>query len=151
MNRTFLITIIFAICLPVSAQNSVFNIMDYGAVSDGKTINTKSIQKAINACSAKGGGTVYFPAGKFLSGTLYLKSFVTLHLESGAVLEGSKDLNDYPVTESKIRSYTDNYTNKSLIYAEDLKYIAITGHGIIDGNGGSFKVSDQLRKMNVLS
>jgi len=149
MNRIFLTLILFAICHLGSAQDSFFNIMNYGAVNDGKTLTTKSIQKAIDACADKGGGTVYFPAGKYISGTLFLKSFVTLYLESGAVLEGSKNLSDYPVTISKIRSYTDNYTNKSLIYGEDLEFFGISGHGIIDGNGASFKASNELRKTNL--
>ncbi len=128
------------------AQGSFFNILEYGAINDGKTINTKAIQKAIDACAGKGGGTVYFPAGNYVSGTIFLKSFVSLHLESGAVLEGSKNIEDYTVTISKIRAYTDNYANKSLIFGEDLEYISITGHGIIDGNGVSFQPSAELQK-----
>ncbi len=104
-------------------------------------MNTKSIQAAIDACSASGGGTVWFPAGRFVSGTIYLKSHVTIYLDAGAVLTGSKNLHDYPVTVSKIRSYTDNYTDKSLIYGEDLEQIAITGQGTIDGNGASFEIN----------
>lgn len=133
----------------VSAQGSYFNILDYGAVKDGAALSTKNIQKAIDACSAKGGGTVYFPAGRYVSGTIFMKSFVSLYLETGAILEGSKNLNDYPATVSKIRSYTDNYTNKSLIYGEDLEYIAINGNGIIDGNGSSFTVSREFREKNL--
>ncbi len=132
-----------------SAQGPFFNILDFGAVNDGKTINTAAIQKAIDVCAEKGGGTLFFPAGKYISGTLFLKSYVTLNLQSGAVLEGSKNLSDYPVTISQIRSYTDNYTNKSLLYGEDLEYIGITGQGIIDGNGSSFKVSDDLVKTSL--
>ncbi|MBI5008174.1 MAG: hypothetical protein HZB98_00635 [Bacteroidia bacterium] len=71
---------------------------------------------------------------------MYLKSHVNLYFEAGSVLEGSKNLKDYPVTISKVRSYTDNYTNKSLIYAEDEENISITGTGLIDGNGASFYV-----------
>ena len=149
MNRILLSTILFALCHLALAQDPFFNILDYGTVKDGKTITTKTIQKAIDDCADKGGGTVYFPAGKYISGTLFLKSFVSLYLETGAVLEGSKDLNDYPVTVSKIRSYTDNYTNKSLIYGEDLQYIAITGHGIIDGNGASFQVSNEFAEKSL--
>ena len=149
MNRILLSSILCAICHLGLAQGSFFNILDYGAVNNGKTITTNAIQKAINDCAAKGGGTVYFPAGKYISGTLFLKSFVSLYLESGAVLEGSRNLSDYPVTISKIRSYTDNYTNKSLIYGENLENIAITGHGIIDGNGASFKVSNEIIKKSL--
>jgi glycosyl hydrolase family 28 len=131
------------------AQASFFNILEYGAINDGRTINTKAIQKAIDACATKGGGTVYFPAGKYISGTLFLKNNIILNLESGAILEGSKNISDYPVTISEIRSYTDNYTNKSLIYGEGLEYIGITGHGIIDGNGEYFKVSDESEKRSL--
>ena len=134
---TFFIMILHLIAL---TQSPFFNVMDFGALNDGRTLNTKAIQSAIDACADSGGGTVYFPAGRYVSGTLHLKSHVGLHLESGAVLEGSKNLNDYPITITKIRSYTDNYTNKSLIYAEDLTNISITGKGTIDGNGAFFKV-----------
>ncbi len=143
--------ILFAFSAYIKASPKVFNILDYKAKGDGVTLNTKSIQAAIDACSKSGGGTVWFPAGRFVSGTIYLRSHVTLFLEAGAILEGSKDLKDYPVTISKVRSYTDNYTNKSLIYAEDLENVSITGKGLIDGNGAWFKVenmdnSDELRK-----
>ncbi len=149
INRLIISVIFFAGCHMGSAQDHHFNILDYGTVTDGKTVTTKTIQKAIDDCAAKGGGTVYFPAGKYISGTLFLKSYVSLYLATGAVLEGSKDLNDYPVTVSRIRSYTDNYTNKSLIYGEDLQYIAITGHGIINGNGASFQVSNEFAKKSL--
>ena len=149
MNRILISIILLLFCLQGSAQYLIFNVMDYGAVNNGKTVSTKSIQKAIDDCAEKGGGTVHFPAGRYITGTIFLKSFITINLESGAVIEGSKNLSDYPVVESKIRSYTDNYTNKSLIYGEDLEHISITGHGIIDGNGASFKVSDEIRKANI--
>lgn len=141
-------TVISDYCL---SQSSFFNVIEFGAKNDGKTLNTKAIQATINACAVSGGGTVYFPAGRYLSGTIYLKSHVELHLVSGAVLEGSKDLKDYPVTTTNVRSYTDNYTNKSIIYAEDLENISITGKGTIDGNGAFFKTEsmindDRIRK-----
>jgi polygalacturonase len=124
---------VITFCEPVS-----YNIQDYGAKGDGTTLNTRSIQSAIDACALSGGGTVYFPSGNYLSGTLILRSHITLHLEPGAVLAGSKNLQDYPVTISKIRSFTDSYTDKSLIYGEGLENIAIIGQGTLDGNGASF-------------
>ncbi|MCC7236501.1 MAG: glycoside hydrolase family 28 protein [Bryobacterales bacterium] len=114
------------------------NIRDFGAAGDGRRLDTAAIQKTIDACAAKGGGTVLFPPGRYVSGTLFLKSRVTLLLESGAVLEGSRNLADYPVTVQKIRSFTDIYTNKSLIYAEDCEDIGIEGRGVIDGQGAAF-------------
>ncbi|GEM_PF-78453 len=151
IKKAVIFYLLFAFPASIIAAPKVFNILDYKAKGDGVTLNTKSIQSAIDACSKSGGGTVLFPAGRFVSGTIYLKSHVTLFLEAGAVLEGSKNLKDYPVTISKVRSYTDNYTNKSLIYAEDQQNISISGNGVIDGNGDWFKVenmenSDELRK-----
>ncbi|MFC2126098.1 glycoside hydrolase family 28 protein [Bacteroidota bacterium] len=138
-RHIFTLCILFTLPLISSAFPMSFNITDYGAKGDGSTLNTKSIQSAIDACARSGGGTVYFPAGKYLSGTIFLKSHITLNLDAGAVLLGSKKLNDYPVTVPRIRSYTDEYTDKSLIYGEGLEHIAITGQGMMDGNGGSFK------------
>ncbi len=126
------------------AAGELYNVLNFGAKGDGETLNTKAIQEAIERAAEDGGGTVFFPAGTYISGTLFLKNNITLHLEAGSILEGSKQLGDYPVTESKIRSYTDNYTNKSLIYAEGNENISITGRGTIDGNGAAFKV-DHIR------
>jgi hypothetical protein len=120
-------------------ESSVFPVVKYGAVGDGVRLNTEAIQAAIDACTEAGGGTVYFPAGRYLSGTIYLKSNVTVHLETGAVLVGSKSLKDYPATIPDYRSYTDNYTEKSLIYGENLENIAIEGRGTVDGQGAYFK------------
>jgi len=117
----------------------VYDVCDYGARTDGKTLCTKSIQRAIDQCARDGGGTVYFPVGTFLSGTIYMKSNVTLRLGEGSTLLGSADLKDYPPTVQAFRSYTDNYTDKSLIYGENLERITITGRGIIDGQGQAFK------------
>ena len=121
------------------ANPAFFNVLDFGAKGNGVTLNTKAIQATIEACSESGGGTVLFPAGKYRSGTVFMKSNVTLLLEAGAVLAGSTELKDYPVTVSKVRSYTDIYTDKSLIYGEGLENIGITGQGTLDGNGASFE------------
>lgn len=110
----------------------------FGAAGDGIRLDTKPLQAAINAAGQAGGGTVLLPPGRYLSGTLFLKSNVTLHLSAGATLLGSPNLADYPVTVSKIRSYTDNYTDKSLLYGEDLENVAIEGAGTLDGQGKSF-------------
>ncbi len=117
----------------------LFSVKDYGAGADGKTLDTEAIQSAIDACSSAGGGTVYFPAGTYLSGTIFFKSHVSLYLEAGATLLGSTRLDDYPVTICDYRSYTDNYTERSLIYAEKVENISILGRGTIDGQGAAFK------------
>jgi polygalacturonase len=123
----------------VFGAENIYDVRDYGARPDGKTLCTKSIQKVIDECAKQGGGTVYFQPGTFLSGTIYMKSDVTLRLDTGSTLLGSTNLKDYPPTVQAFRSYTDNYTDKSLIYAENLKRIAITGNGTINGQGQPFK------------
>jgi polygalacturonase len=132
-----------AICLLAGEQafaaEEIFDVRDYGAKPGGKTLCTASIQKAVDACSQSGGGTVYLPPGTFLSGTIYFKTGVTLRLAAGCTLLGSTDLKDYPPTVQAFRSYTDNYTDKSLIYGEKVERIAITGLGTIDGQGASFE------------
>ena len=73
----------------------VYNIISFGAVGDGKTINTSSINQAIQICHDAGGGTVVVPPGEFITGTIRLLSNINLHLEPGAVITGSRDTSDY--------------------------------------------------------
>jgi polygalacturonase len=121
---------------PPLARTAFFNVRDHGATGAGKTLDTAALQAAIDACAAAGGGTIVFPAGKYLSGTLVLKSRVALWLHSGAVLLGSTELKDYPSLVPAFRSYTDvNYVERSLIYAERVEDVAIFGQGIINGQG----------------
>lgn len=120
------------------AERRYVSVKDHGAVGDGKHKDTPAIQKAIDAAEAAGGGTVYFPAGKYLSGTIYLKSGVTLHIDFAATLLGSTELIDYPETACSFRSYTDNYVRQALLWGENLHDIAIVGRGVIDGQGAAF-------------
>ena len=134
-----IISICFTMSFPISAKPMAYNIRDYGAIGDSMTLNTQPIQSAIDACALAGGGIVNFPAGKYISGTLFLRNHITLNFEAGAVLIGSGNIDDYPVAVSMVRSYTDNYTDKSLIYGDGLTHVGITGKGIINGNGKSFE------------
>lgn len=109
-----------------------------GIAGDGVTLDTAAIQTAIDRCSAAGGGTVLLRAGRYLTGTLHLRDHVTLMLESGAVILGSKRLEDYPIQHDAIASYTSNYTERCLIRADGASDIVITGTGTIDGNGTAF-------------
>ena len=113
-----------------------YNVLHQGAVGDGKTLNTKSLQSAIDALHAKGGGQLYFPAGRYLTGSLQLKSNVTLYLEKEAVLLGSTSPYDYPgfSTEKELKVNNDHF-DQALIYAEGAENIGITGEGCIDGQG----------------
>ena len=140
MRRLFVLCVVYAGgASTLSGAQVLYDMRDFGAKADGQTLCTQAIQAAIDKCTAAGGGTVYLPPGRFLSGTIYLKSGVTLHLDSGCTLLGSTSLKDYPPTVPAFRSYTDNYTDKSLIYGEKLERIAITGRGVIDGQGAAFK------------
>jgi hypothetical protein len=116
--------------LPLSAAGSasVYDVKDYGAAGTGKILDTSAIQKTIEAASRAGGGVVSFPSGTFLSGTIVLRSNVTLHFSPGAVLLGSTRMEDY--------------TSKHLIYARGVSNIAIEGGGTIDGQGDSFLDKD---------
>ena len=144
IKKVYLLTLLFfsvsvLSSFPVSAQsNGIYDVTSYGGVGDGETLNTKAIQQAINACSAKGGGTVHFPAGDYVTGTIYMKDNITLNLEAGAKILGSTSIDDYPLNNCKIASFTDSYTGKALIWGEDLHNIAITGRGTIDGQGAAF-------------
>nr|AAW84064.1 pectate lyase [uncultured bacterium] len=112
----------------------VFDIRTFGAQPDGETPSTAAITAAIETCAAAGGGVVYIPAGRFLTGPLRLKSHVRLHLEAGAHLLFSQDPADYPVLETRWEG-KEVLTYAHQIYGEDLEGVAITGRGTIDGRG----------------
>lgn len=100
---------------------------------------TTELQKLIDDTAARGGGTILIPPGRHVTGTLVLRSRVRLWLEPGAVLEASRNLADFRVLPGPLRGYTDNYTDKSLIHAEDAEDVSIEGRGVIDGQGAAFK------------
>jgi polygalacturonase len=105
------------------------SITDYGAIADGHTLNTRAIQSAVDACGGKGGGTVLVPAGVWLSGSVALKSQVTLRLEAGAVLRGSDRLEDYPPNGFKHREMGET---RSLLWAIGQTNVSISGEGTIE-------------------
>jgi len=146
----FILGVIFiAGCAMMPSAKRVYAPADYGAVADGKTLCTAAIQKAIDECAVNGGGVVRLSGGKFLSGTIFMKSNVTLEIAKGSTLLGSTNLADYPVTVGAYRSYTDKYTDKSLIYGENLSNIAITGKGTYDGQGAAFKGPNKKRPYGI--
>jgi len=120
----------------IAAAAGVFNIRDYGATGDGKTLDTPAIDKAMDACAATGGGQVLLPPGKYLSGTVHLKSHVTLFLEAGAVLVGTTKLDKYqhPTPPAFMPEAKWGKWHRALILGDGLENIAIAGHGVIDGN-----------------
>ncbi len=112
----------------------MFNVLDYGAAGDGQTLDTAALQAAIEACSRAGGGTVYVPAGRYITGSLFLKSHITLYLDAGATLLGSQNAADYPVVVNRWEGVSRE-THAPLIGGDDLTHIAILGRGTVDGRG----------------
>ncbi len=115
-------------------KKDTLNIKKYGAVSDGNTLNTKSINGAIDALSKKGGGVVLVPSGLWLTGPIVLKNNINLHIANGATLLFTADKNEYPLVEANWEGLPQ-MRNQSPISATNASNIAITGKGIIDGNG----------------
>jgi polygalacturonase len=114
--------------------NKKFVITNFGAAGDGITINTIAFANAIDACAKAGGGKVIVPAGIWLTGPIHFKSNVNLHLDSGALIQFTKNYDDYPLIESNWEG-TVQYRCTSPIMGRNLTNIAITGNGIIDGSG----------------
>lgn len=141
MKKIILLTLFF-IPLAQTAQaletgNSVYNVRDYGAFGDGKTLDHQAINRAIEACTAAGGGQVLLPSGKYLCGSIRLKSNVDLHLSAGAsILAAPGNLKAYDEAESwEGPQYQDGghtFFHNSLIWAEGQENISITGRGMID-------------------
>ena len=156
MRRFFVLIVLLISSLTfVRAQLSsktTYNVRDYGAIGDGKTPDTWAINQAIATCSAAGGGTVYFPGGNYLSGSIHLQSNIDLFIDAGAVITGApQELNAYDPAEGpdEGKQYQDgghSYFHNSLIWGENLTNVSITGRGKIDGGGlvGDSKILDVL-------
>jgi polygalacturonase len=122
----------------------VYNIRDFGAVGDGKTLDTKAVQAAIDACAKDNGGTVLVPAGVFVIGSTELKTNVTLHISAGGKLLGSPDGKQYFASDKiPLRDGPGEHTmgdgNVGLLFAQNAENITIEGPGTIDGNGAALR------------
>lgn len=123
-----------------------FYITDYGAKGDSLTLNTTAIQKAIDACAAQGGGRVIFPVGKFISGTIVLRSNINYHFQNGAMLIGSPSVQNYNKPEGENNIMLIAYQQPAVVQAalrvfidgSNVTNVSFTGLGIIDGNGKHF-------------
>jgi polygalacturonase len=123
-----------------STGENYFNVHNFGAAGDGTNLDSPAINQAINAAAAAGGGTVYFPAGTYLSGSIHLKSNVHLLIDAGATILGApQNLSAYDETEPFHGiAYQDGghcYFHNSLIWGENLTNVSITGQGTINGGG----------------
>lgn len=140
--------VIFSIAAPAQkypvVQKTAFkkdsvHITKFGAKADGVTLNTKSINDAIDACSKKGGGVVVIPSGLWISGPVELKSNVNLHLQKNALLQFTSDFSQYKLVEGNWEGLPQ-MRNQSPISATNATNIAITGFGIIDGGGEAWRM-----------
>ena len=123
--------------IPVVGAQEKYSIATFGAVAGGAVLNTTFIQAAIDAASAKGGGTVVIPAGVFRSGAIFLKPRVDLFLEAGAMLLGSEKIEDYPRQMTRIEGHFTLWRT-ALVNARELESVHIGGPGTLDGSGPVF-------------
>jgi polygalacturonase len=113
------------------------NVTDYGAGADGRTLNTGAIQAAIDACAAKGGGVVTFGPGAYLTGSIFVKTGVTLRIDKGVEILGSQDLADYPDIDTRVAGIEMRWP-AALINVCDQDNAAIVGEGLINARGKPF-------------
>ncbi len=126
-SMTKLLSLAVALLATFQLSAKDYDVQDFGAVADGIALNTNTIQHAIDFVHENGGGRLVFHAGTYLTGSIYIKSNVTLHLERGATLLGSTNPLDY--------NFEKRCAWHSLIFAIDQENIGITGQGVIDGQG----------------
>jgi polygalacturonase len=127
-------------CSQFGAQapsNTRYVISDYGAVGDGKTVNTQAIQDTIDKCAATGGGTIVVPKGTFLSGALYFKQGVNLIVEKDAVLKSTTNIADFPPIYTRWEGIERYWTSAFLNFV-GMKNVTVTGEGTVDGSGDAW-------------
>lgn len=135
--RDFFVCLLLAAAWRCDAQAEArFDIRSHGAKGDGQTLDTAAIQAALDACHKAGGGQVYFPSGRYLSGTIHLRDEVTLNLDAGARLVGTTNLAHYaqPASPSFMPEARFGKWHRALIVGENITNVTITGQGVIDGN-----------------
>jgi polygalacturonase len=130
------------------SREKEYNIVDFGAVGDGKSMNTPAIQQAIEVCYQDGGGKLVVPAGVFLTGSVTLKKNIHLYLKKNAILLASKHIKDFPERHLLSECRYKQYLRRALIFAQGEEGITISGEGTVDGNfdpetEGEFKEKDE--------
>ena len=126
-----------------------YDIRQFGARGDGTTLCTEAIQKAIDQCGADGGGTVRFPAGTWLTGTVYLANGVTIELDGGCTVLGTPDKTCYGPPRQLLGTEGEQYSTWAIFAGKGLEHIAIRGRGTIDGQGAHFKYKNGPRPKNL--
>lgn len=126
--------VLSSLAAQAASGGSYYNVLEYGAVGDGKTLCTKAIQKAVDECAKSGGGKVIVPTGKFLTGPIFLKSHINFEITSGATLLGNERIDDYPAVKGRWEGI-ERKVYASLFTGHDLENVSITGRGTIDAQG----------------
>src|SRR6185312_4785179 len=122
-----------------SNSSIYYNVKDYGAIGDGVNLDSKAINKAIEAAASAGGGTIYLPVGNYLSGSIHLKSNISLFLDEGATIIAAPVTaeNGYDEPEASVNTtyqdYGHSHWHNSLIWGENLHDVSILGQGMIWG------------------
>ncbi len=134
------VTAVVLILLTLPTFANIFTVKDFGAAGDGKTLDTDAVNRAITTAAKNGGGTILFPAGTYLCGSIRLKSHIELRLLAGAkILGAGNNINAYDLPEDPgfelYQDFGHSHFHNSLIWGENLENIAITGPGTIDGGG----------------
>jgi len=127
----------------IAAARNAFHVLDFGAVPDGKTVNTAAFARVTKACSDAGGGVIHVPPGVFLTGPVTLGSNTVLQLDAGAVLMGSPALADYPPESARVSGES---SRGGVVTALNAENVAIIGRGVIDGNGMGFQITNQIHQ-----
>jgi polygalacturonase len=131
--QRILIPAAFLCAVAAATDPAQYNVREFGALGDGRRKDTAALQAAIDACAKAGGGLVYVQAGRYLTGSIQLRSHITFEVGRGAVLLGSEDPADYPLRDNAWGGARK--TISPLLYAADAEDITITGRGTIDGQG----------------
>ncbi|MDB5210687.1 MAG: glycoside hydrolase family 28 protein [Sediminibacterium sp.] len=119
---------------PFTPSTKIFSANDYGAVNDGQTLSSPFIQKAIDACAAKGGGIVTLKPGTYVSGSLFLKDKVNLRIDKGVLILGSQNFDDYPEMDTRIAGIEMKWPS-ALINIINAKNATVSGQGVINARG----------------
>lgn len=150
LYKTLLLLLLSTLAYPTVAQDfswvegvgaqsmpegkTVYQVQDYGAKADGTTLNTHSIQQAIDACAADGGGIVTFATGEYLTGSIYLKENVHLIIPEGVTLLGSTDMSHYPLIDTRVAGIEMEWPS-ALVNVLEQENVMISGKGKVDGQG----------------